>query len=152
MKLFTIKPSGKVTEVEECKDEVYSKLAKSYACIEINNRICRRNNMRGSVAAYTPSGSHCRVWGQKLISSSLPILWREYTKLFLVMGIVMNGRIYSSYMNILKGYIKSSREERWVVFFKIQSCQPCNACSYYSYTHFFSYYILVKKWPILSYI
>jgi hypothetical protein len=119
MKLFIVKPSGKVIEVEETKDEVYSKLSKSYACIEINNRICRRNGMRGSVAAYTPSGSHCRVWGQKLIQNPLPILWKEYTKLFLIMGIVMNGRIYSSYMNILKGYIKSSREERWVVFFKI---------------------------------
>lgn len=117
MRVFIVKSSGYTNEVESDIEKAYTALARNHASVEVNSRV-NRQRQHGSVAAYTPAGNSCRVWGQKLISNTPFNLWKEYTKLFLRVGIKPTRAAWAAYLDVLEEYNSSSKTERWVVFFK----------------------------------
>ena len=138
MRIFIVKSSGYTNEVEPDveKEKAYTALARNHASIEINNRV-NSKRQHGSVAAYTPVGNHCRVWGQYLIKNTPFNLWKEYTRLFTRVGIKPTRAAWAAYLDILDEYNNSNKDERWVVFFKEQCSggqkQFCPFFSYYMY-------------------
>jgi hypothetical protein len=120
MRIFIVKSSGYTNEVDPDTADInhsYTALSRNHASVEVNNRVnCKRQH--GSVAVYTPVGNNCRVWGSKLISNTPFNLWREYTRLFTRVGMKPTRAAWAAYLDILEEYNNSSKEERWVVFFK----------------------------------
>lgn len=135
MRIFIIKNTGYTNEVETGidKEQAYTALARNHASIEINSRV-NRQRQHGSVAAYTPTGNHCRVWGQYLIKNTPFNIWKEYTRLFTRVGLKPSRAAWAAYLDVLEEYNNSSKMERWVVFFKEQypdSGQNC-FCPFFS--------------------
>lgn len=119
MRVFIVKSSGYTNEVETDVEKAYTALARNHASVEVNSRV-NRQRQHGSVAAYTPTGNHCRVWGAALIKNTPFNLWKEYTRLFARVGIKPTRAAWAAYLDVLEEYNSSSKTERWVVFFKEQ--------------------------------
>lgn len=117
MRIFVVKSSGYTNEVETDVEKAYVALARNHASLEVNSRVNSRRQ-HGSVAIYTPTGNHCRVWGSKLIQNTPFNLWREYTRLFTRVGLKTTRAAWAAYLDVLEEYNSSSKTERWVVFFK----------------------------------
>lgn len=118
MRIFIVKSSGYTNEVEsDDKEKSYVALARNHSSLEVNNRV-NSKRQHGSVAVYTPTGNHCRVWGTKLIQNTPFNLWKEYTRLFTRVGLKPTRAAWAAYLDILEEYNNSSKMERWVVFFK----------------------------------
>ena len=119
MRIFIVKPSGYTNEVEPDvdKEKAYTALARNHSSLEVNSRV-NSKRQHGSVAAYTPAGNSCRVWGQRLINNTPFNLWKEYTRLFTRVGIKPTRAAWAAYLDILEEYNNSNKDERWVVFFK----------------------------------
>lgn len=120
MRIFIVKSSGYTNEVDPDTADIghsYTALARNHASVEINSRV-NRQRQHGSVAAYTTTGNHCRVWGQTLIKNTPFNLWKEYTRLFARVGIKPTRAAWAAYLDVLEEYNNSSKDERWVVFFK----------------------------------
>ena len=119
MRIFIVKSSGYTNEVEPDvnKEQAYVALSRNHASVEVNSRVNSRRQ-HGSVAAYSPTGNHCRIWGSTLIKNTPFNLWREYTRLFTRVGMKPTRAAWAAYLDILEEYNSSSKMERWVVFFK----------------------------------
>lgn len=113
MKIFIINKHGDSHEVDP---KHYERLCRRFAAIEVNNLDNRRLGTKGSVAIYTTSGSHKRFYGSKYLEGDMPTLWRIYQLIFSIVGLEIPRAIQSKYFGILKGYARSGRYKRCVVF------------------------------------
>lgn len=113
MKIFILNRFG---HVHEAPAEAYERLCKKYTAIEVNNLVKKNSGTKGSVAIYTSAGAHKRFYGAKYISGDTPTLWRIYQMVFSIVGIEIPRVVQSKYLEILKGYARSSRYKRCVVF------------------------------------